>query len=51
MDAELTSMVRGQLEAKGIEILTGSKVCSISDKDNGADVEIETDGGKRSAQR
>lgn len=47
MDAELTSMVRGQLEAKGIEILTGSKVCSISDKDNGADVEIETDGGKR----
>lgn len=41
MDAELTAMVRAQLEGKGMEILTGSKVLSVTDGGTGAVVEVE----------
>lgn len=47
MDAELTAMVRAQLEGKGMEILTGSKVLSVTDGGTGAVVEVECADGKK----
>ena len=47
MDAELTGMVQAQLEAAGMEILTGSTVLSVSDTGVGADVKVRTPSGER----
>lgn len=48
MDAELTEMVRKQLEDKGIDIYTDSKVVSVSDTANGAIVKAECKDGVKS---
>lgn len=48
MDAELTEMVRQQLEGKGIAIYTDTKVVSVSDSANGAVISTE---GKNGSQR
>ena len=47
MDAELTGMVQAQLEAAGMEILTGSSVVSVADTASGADVKVKTPDGER----
>lgn len=47
MDAELTAIVRAQLEGKGIKILTDSRVLSVSDGGKGALVEVETPEGNK----
>lgn len=47
MDAELTAIVRAQLEGKGIKILTDSRVLSVSDGGKGALVEAETPEGNK----
>ena len=47
MDAELTGMVRAQLEAAGMEILTDSAVLSVADGENGALVRVRTPAGER----
>ena len=46
MDAELTGMVQAQLEAAGMEILTGSSVVSVADTASGADVKVKTPAGE-----
>lgn len=48
MDTELSAMVRGQLEKKGIEILTESRVTEVSSGGIGAIVQVDTPSGKRS---
>ena len=40
-------MVQAQLEAAGMEILTGSTVLSVSDTGVGADVKVRTPSGER----
>ncbi len=47
MDDELTAMLRAQLEAKGIEIYTESKVVSIADLEDSARIEVLTPAGKQ----
>ena len=47
MDAELTGMVCKQFENKGVKIYTDSKVRLITDSNRGANVEIETNEGKK----
>lgn len=47
MDDELTAMLRAQLEAKGIEIYTDSKVESISDLEYSAKIEVSGPAGKQ----
>ncbi|MGM9574896.1 MAG: dihydrolipoyl dehydrogenase [Oscillospiraceae bacterium] len=47
MDAELTAIVRAQLEGKGIKILTDSRVLLVSDGGKGALVEAETPEGNK----
>ena len=47
MDTELTNMVRAQLEAAGMEILTDSSVVSVSDTSSGAEVKVKTPSGER----
>ncbi len=41
MDSELTAMIRRQLETKGMEILTESKVVSVENCGAGGRVHIE----------
>ena len=48
MDAELTALVRKQLEDKGIAIFTEAKVTSLADSAKGAVVKAETKDGVKS---
>lgn len=47
MDAELTGLVRAQLEAEGMEILTDASVVSVSDTASGAELKVKTASGER----
>ena len=47
LDAEITRMVRGTLECKGITIHTGTKVLAVKDSGGHAVVEMEDASGKR----
>ena len=47
MDSELTGMVRAQMESKGMEIHTESRVVSVSDTANGALVKVACPDGER----
>lgn len=44
MDGELTEMLRKQMEARGITILTNAKVASVEQVNGGAVVNVEADG-------
>ena len=50
MDAELTEMVRTQLENKGMSIFTAAKVVSVVDTDSGAVVKTECKDGIKDFQ-
>ena len=50
MDSELTAMVRRQLETKGMEILTESKVVSVESCGAGGRVHIECPNGERTVE-
>ena len=50
MDSELTAMVRRQLETKGMEILTESKVVSVENCGAGGRVHIECPNGERTVE-
>lgn len=47
MDTELTAMLRAQMEKKGMEILTESKVVSVTDTASGATVKVACPDGER----
>lgn len=47
MDGELTAMLRGMMEKRGVEILTSAKVLSAEASPAGAKVQVELDGKSR----
>ncbi|WP_352399206.1 dihydrolipoyl dehydrogenase [Anaerotignum sp.] len=47
MDGELTTMLRGLMEKKGIEILTEAKVLSVGNKGGDAEVQVDMKGTKK----